>query len=149
MPLLTFIVGARPNFMKAAPVIMELRRRFPNWESRLIHTGQHYDEKLSDLFFRQLGMPAPDINLNVGSASHAQQTARVMVELEQEFLKRLPDMVIVFGDVNSTLAAAIVASKLRIPLAHVEAGLRSFDRGMPEEINRLMTDAVSDLLFVT
>lgn len=149
MPNITFIVGARPNFMKATPVLNALRLRRPQWERRLVHTGQHYDEKLSDLFFRQLGMPVPDVNLGIGSASHAVQTSRIMVALEEDFTCCRPDLVVVFGDVNSTLAAAVVASKLGIRLAHVEAGLRSFDRSMPEEINRLMTDVVSDLLFVT
>ena len=143
------IVGARPNFMKAAPVLEQLHMRHPEWDVRLIHTGQHYDEKLSDLFFRQLGMPIPDINLNIGSASHAVQTARIMMALETQFSEHPPDLVMVFGDVNSTLAAALVASKLGIPIAHIEAGLRSFDRTMPEEINRLLTDTISDLLFTT
>jgi UDP-N-acetylglucosamine 2-epimerase (non-hydrolysing) len=149
MPLITFIVGARPNFMKAAPVLDALRIRCPHWGLRLVHTGQHYDERLSDLFFRQLRMPKPDVNLGIGSASHAVQTARVMVALEEDFLQHRPNLVVVFGDVNSTLAAAVVASKLGIAIAHVEAGLRSFDRSMPEEINRLLTDVVSHLLFVT
>lgn len=149
MAHITFIVGARPNFMKAAPVLDALRMRCSDWTIRLVHTGQHYDEKLSDLFFRQLRMPKPDINLGIGSASHAVQTARVMMALEEDFSRYRPNLVIVFGDVNSTLAAAVVASKLGIPIAHVEAGLRSFDRSMPEEINRLMTDVISNLLFVT
>lgn len=149
MTQIDLIVGARPNFMKAAPVLEQFRIRQPGWHSRLIHTGQHYDEKLSDLFFRQLGMPAPDVNLNIGSGSHAVQTARIMMALETVFTEQRPDLVMVFGDINSTAAAALVAAKLGIPLAHVEAGLRSFDRSMPEEINRLVTDAISDLLFVT
>lgn len=149
MNKIDLIVGARPNFMKAAPVLEELRNRRTDWEIRLIHTGQHYDEKLSDLFFRQLGMLAPDINLGIGSDTHAKQTARIMVSLEEQFVQQQPDMVVVFGDVNSTIAATLVTSKLQIRLAHVEAGLRSFDRTMPEEINRILTDAVSDILFTT
>jgi UDP-N-acetylglucosamine 2-epimerase (non-hydrolysing) len=134
--------------MKAAPVVEQLSA-CRDWDIRLIHTGQHYDEKLSDLFFRQLGMPEPAVNLGVGSGSHSVQTAKVMIALEEQFVANRPDLVVVFGDVNSTLAAALVASKLEITLAHVEAGLRSFDRSMPEEINRILTDAVADLLFVT
>ena len=149
MTQIDLVVGARPNFMKAAPVLEELRARKPGWNSQLIHTGQHYDERMSDLFFRQLGMPQPDVNLGIGSGTHAVQTARIMMKLEETFTDRRPDLVIVFGDVNSTVAAALVASKMGIPLAHVEAGLRSFDRTMPEEINRVLTDAVSDHLFTT
>ena len=149
MVRLDLIVGARPNFIKAAPVLEALRARKPGWDISLIHTGQHYDEKLSNLFFRQLAMPAPDVNLGVGSGTHTVQTARVMLALEEQFLTRRPDLVMVYGDINSTLAAALVASKLGIRLAHVEAGLRSFDRTMPEEINRVLTDSVSDLLFTT
>ena len=149
MTQIDLVVGARPNFMKAAPVLEELRARKPGWNSQLIHTGQHYDERMSDLFFRQLGMPQPDVNLGIGSGTHAVQTARIMMKLEETFTDRRPDLVIVFGDVNSTVAAALVASKMGIPLAHVEAGLRSFDRTMPEEINRVLTDAVSDYLFTT
>jgi UDP-N-acetylglucosamine 2-epimerase (non-hydrolysing) len=149
MPRIDLVVGARPNFMKAAPVLAALRAQRPEWDIRLIHTGQHYDERLSDLFFRQLGLPAPDVNLGVGSGTHTTQTARVMLALEDYFSAGRPDLLMVFGDVNSTLAAALVASKLGVALAHVEAGLRSFDREMPEEINRLLTDAVADLLFVT
>jgi UDP-N-acetylglucosamine 2-epimerase (non-hydrolysing) len=135
--------------MKAAPVLEELRKRKPEWDVCLLHTGQHYDEKLSNLFFHQLGMPEPDVNLGIGSGSHAEQTARIMIALESHFSMHLPNLVIVFGDVNSTLAAALVASKMQIPIAHVEAGLRSFDRTMPEEINRVITDTVSDWLFIT
>lgn len=149
MPRLDLVVGARPNFMKAAPVLEALRAARPDWELRLIHTGQHYDERLSDLFFRQLGLPVPDVNLGVGSGSHTAQTARVMLALEDYLAQGRPDGLVVFGDVNSTLAAALVASKLGVPLAHVEAGLRSFDREMPEEINRRLTDALADLLFIT
>ena len=140
------VVGARPNFMKAAPVVAALQRRNRTRQS-LVHTGQHYDFNMSDVFFQQLGMPAPNINLGVGSGSHARQTAEIMCSLETVLLERKPDLVLVYGDVNSTIAAALVCSKLLIPVAHVEAGLRSFDRSMPEEINRLLTDQISDLLF--
>lgn len=141
------VVGARPNFMKMAPVVLELARR--GIDQKLIHTGQHYDANMSDVFFSELGMPKPDVFLGVGSGSHAKQTAAVMVAMEQVLLEDRPDLLIVAGDVNSTLAASVVAAKLQVPIAHVEAGLRSFDRGMPEEINRVLTDHVSDLLFVT
>jgi UDP-N-acetylglucosamine 2-epimerase (non-hydrolysing) len=142
------IVGARPNFIKIAPVIKELDKvRF--FHNTLIHTGQHYDAEMSDLFFRELGIRQPDKYLGIGSGSHAQQTGRIMMELEKNFLKAKPDLVLVVGDVNSTLAASIAASKLCIPVAHVEAGLRSFDRTMPEEINRIVTDRLSDFLFTT
>ncbi len=140
------VVGARPNFMKAAPVIRALRSR-PDIAQRLVHTGQHYDANMSDVFFSQLEMPKPDENLGVGSGSHAQQTAQVISRLEPVLLNGRPDIVVVYGDVNSTLAAALVCSKLLIPFAHVEAGLRSFDREMPEEINRVVTDRLADLLF--
>jgi UDP-N-acetylglucosamine 2-epimerase (non-hydrolysing) len=141
------VVGARPNFVKAAPVIAALRERaIPQL---LVHTGQHYDDRLSAVFFEELGIPDPDVNLGVGSGSHATQTAEIMVGLEREFGARRPRIVVVYGDVNSTLAAAIVAAKLEIPVAHVEAGLRSFDMSMPEEINRRVTDQLSELLFVT
>ena len=149
MVRLDLIVGARPNFVKAAPVVEELRRRPSDWAVRLIHTGQHYDGEMSDLLFRQLEMPRPDLNLGIGSGSHGNQTARMMVALEAALNHPRPDLVMVFGDVNSALAGALVASKMQIPLAHVEAGLRSFDRTMPEEINRVLTDAVSDCLFIT
>src|SRR3972149_6947699 len=138
--------GARPNFMKIAP-IMEAYKAYPDITPLLVHTGQHYDEKMSDLFFRQLDIPEPDINLEVGSASHANQTAEVMKRFEPVCLEHKPDWVVVVGDVNSTIACALVAAKLGIKVAHVEAGLRSFDRSMPEEINRIVTDALSDLLF--
>ena len=146
-PLVLHVTGARPNFPKAAPVIAALAER--GVQQQLVHTGQHYDEKLSDVFFRQLGLPEPDLNLGVGSGTHAQQTAAVMVGLERLFLQQRPAVVVVYGDVNSTVAAALVAAKLQIPLAHVEAGLRSFDPSMPEEVNRLVTDRLSDLLFAT
>jgi UDP-N-acetylglucosamine 2-epimerase (non-hydrolysing) len=141
------VVGARPNFMKAAPLIRALAAR--HVAQVLIHTGQHYDAKMSDVFFRDLGLPEPDVNLGVGSGSHAGQTAALMVALERFFLESPPDLTIVYGDVNSTIAAALVCAKLGLPVAHVEAGLRSFDDTMPEEINRRVTDLLSDLLFVT
>ncbi|UCE03583.1 MAG: UDP-N-acetylglucosamine 2-epimerase (non-hydrolyzing) [Candidatus Latescibacterota bacterium] len=139
------IVGARPNFMKVAPIARVLAQR-PAWRHLIVHTGQHYDANMSKVFFSELGIPEPDVHLGVGSGTHAQQTARVMMALEEVIEKARPDMVIVVGDVNSTLAGALVAVKLRIPVAHVEAGLRSFDREMPEEINRVVTDSVADLL---
>jgi len=141
------IVGARPNFVKAAPVIRALRdRAIPQ---TIIHTGQHYDALLSDVFFEDLAIPAPDLNLGVGSGSHAVQTAALLTALEPAFASLKPALVLAYGDVNSTLAAAVVAAKLRIPIAHVEAGLRSFDRTMPEEINRVVTDVLADLHFTT
>jgi UDP-N-acetylglucosamine 2-epimerase (non-hydrolysing) len=141
------VTGARPNFPKAAPVIRALSEHAV--PQLLVHTGQHYDRRLSDIFFRQLGLPEPDINLGVGSGSHARQTAAVMVGLEELIVARTPAVVVVYGDVNSTVAAALVAAKLRVPLAHVEAGLRSFDLDMPEEVNRMVTDRLADLLFAT
>jgi UDP-N-acetylglucosamine 2-epimerase (non-hydrolysing) len=146
---LLLIAGARPNFMKIAPVIRELQRRADRFDYRLVHTGQHYDEGMSEVFFRDLGIPAPHHHLNVGSGSHAAQTARIMTAFEPVLLEEQPDVVLVFGDVNSTLACSIVAKKLNYPVAHVEAGLRSGDRTMPEEINRIVTDSISDLFFVT
>ncbi len=140
------VVGARPNFMKAAPLLLALDR-LSSIQQTLVHTGQHYDHKLSEIFFRELEMPAPDINLEVGSGTHGHQTAQVMTRLEPVLQEKKPEWVIVYGDVNSTLASTLVCSKLQIKLAHVEAGLRSFDRTMPEEINRLVTDQLSDLLF--
>lgn len=142
------VVGARPNFMKIAPIQREMAK-YSDLQPILVHTGQHYDERMSKLFFDDLELPKPDIYLNVGSASHAVQTAKIMMEFEKVVLEEKPDLVIVVGDVNSTMACSIVASKLHVKVAHVEAGLRSFDRTMPEEINRLVTDALSDLLFVT
>ena len=139
-------VGARPNLMKVAPVLSALRQ-YPKIKQSLIHTGQHYDTNMSDVFFQQLEIPAPDINMGVGSGSHARQTADIMAGFEPIVLERKPDLVLVYGDVNSTVAAALVCSKLRIKVGHVEAGLRSFDRSMPEEINRLVTDQLADLLF--
>lgn len=139
------VVGARPNFMKVAPVRAALQDR-NGVRQVLVHTGQHYDAFMSDIFFRQLGIPEPDYNLEVGSGSHAQQTAEIMMRVEPVILEAKPDMVLVYGDVNSTVAAALVCSKLLVPIGHVEAGLRSFDRTMPEEINRVLTDRVADLL---
>ncbi len=142
------VVGARPNFMKVAP----LHRAFSGVESlthRIVHTGQHYDANMSKVFFEDLELPKPDVYLGIGSGSHAEQTARVMVEFEKVLQSEKPDLVIVVGDVNSTVACSLTASKLLIPVAHVEAGLRSFDRTMPEEINRMVTDVLSDYLFVT
>jgi UDP-N-acetylglucosamine 2-epimerase (non-hydrolysing) len=141
------VVGTRPNVMKTAPVLAGMRRRPADFEVTLLHTGQHYDDAMSEIFFSELGVGAPDIQLDVGSGTHAAQTARVMERLEPVLAERRPDLVLVPGDVNSTLAAALVASKLGIPIGHIEAGLRSFDRSMPEEINRILTDQVSDLLF--
>jgi UDP-N-acetylglucosamine 2-epimerase (non-hydrolysing) len=142
---LLHVVGARPNFMKAAPVLAALEAR--GLEQTLVHTGQHYDVKLSDAIFRDLDLPEPDINLGVGSGTHAEQTAQVLVGIERALLDRHPDMLVVYGDVNSTLAATLAAVKIGIPVAHVEAGLRSGDRSMPEEINRLVTDRLASLLF--
>lgn len=142
---LLVVAGARPNFMKVAPIIKELSRR-SDFDHRLVHTGQHYDATMSDVFFQELGIPKPDVNLEVGSGTHAQQTARVMEKFEEVCLLERPDWVVVVGDVNSTIACALVCSKLGVRVAHVEAGLRSFDRQMPEEINRIVTDALSDLL---
>jgi UDP-N-acetylglucosamine 2-epimerase (non-hydrolysing) len=142
---LVHVVAARPNFMKAAPVYRACAAR--GLAQLLVHTGQHYDANMSDVFFQQLGLPEPDINLEVGSGSHAEQTAKVMVRFEQVVRENRPDWVVVYGDVNSTVAAALVCSKLLVPVAHVEAGLRSGDRTMPEEINRILTDAIADLLF--
>lgn len=139
------VVGARPNFMKAAPVLSALARR--GARQTLVHTGQHYDAKLSDAIFRELDLPEPDVNLGVGSGSHAEQTGQVLVGMERCLIERRPDMVLVYGDVNSTLAATLAAVKLQIPVGHVEAGLRSGDRTMPEEINRLVTDRLASVLF--
>ncbi len=138
------VVGARPNFMKIAPILKALSSA-PGVRQTLVHTGQHYDAKMSDVFFQDLGMPAPDVHLGVGSGSHAQQTAKVMLAIEPVLLEKKPDVLVVAGDVNSTIAAALVASKLGIAIAHVEAGLRSRDWSMPEEVNRVLTDRLSDL----
>jgi UDP-N-acetylglucosamine 2-epimerase (non-hydrolysing) len=142
------VVGARPNFMKIAPIYREMKK-VEKFDVHLVHTGQHYDEKMSKMFFEDLELPEPDIYLGVGSGTHAQQTAKIMVEFEKALENNHPDLVVVVGDVNSTIACSQVAVKLGIKVAHVEAGLRSFDRTMPEEINRILTDAISDLLFVT
>ena len=142
------VVGARPNLPKIAPLIREMRRH-PEIEPLLVHTGQHYDDTLSDIFFRQMGIPAPDVNLEVGSGSHAVQTAEVLKRIEPILVESKPDLVLVVGDVDSTVAASLAAAKLGIMVAHVEAGLRSFDRSMPEEINRILTDALAEYLFVT
>jgi UDP-N-acetylglucosamine 2-epimerase (non-hydrolysing) len=147
--LLVHVLGARPNFVKAAPVINALAQGPLGAHQMVVHTGQHYDERMSEIFFRDLGLPEPDVNLGVGSGSHAAQTAALMIGLEREFTERSPALVIVYGDVNSTIAAALVAAKLGIPVAHVEAGLRSFDMTMPEEVNRRLTDQLSDLCLVT
>jgi UDP-N-acetylglucosamine 2-epimerase (non-hydrolysing) len=141
------VVGARPNFMKVAPIVAAMKRRPASFEPLVVHTGQHYDAAMSDSFFQDLDLPQPDVHLGVGSASHAAQTAAVMERFEPVVLQEKPDWVLVVGDVNSTLACALVCVKLGIKVAHVEAGLRSRDRTMPEEINRLLTDQIADLLF--
>ena len=146
--IIHLIAGARPNFMKVAP-IMRAIRAYPDLECRLIHTGQHYDREMSDVFFEELGIPAPSVHLDVGSGSHAVQTARIMTAYEPVCIAEKPAMVVVVGDVNSTVACSLVAKKLNVPVAHVEAGLRSRDMTMPEEVNRMVTDSISDLYFVT
>ena len=147
MPGIIHVVGARPNFIKAAPVVAALGAA--GAQQQLVHTGQHYDRRMSEVFFEELGLPQPDLNLGVGSGSHGTQTAALLVAMEQTFTELEPGRVIVYGDVNSTLAAALTCAKLGIPIAHVEAGLRSFDDSMPEEINRRVTDILSDPLYVT
>src|SRR5713226_6491284 len=142
------IVGARPNFMKIAPIMEQARRRH-DLKIQLVHTGQHYDYQMSQLFFQELKIPEPDVDLGVGSGSHAVQTAEILKGLEPLMQRERPGLVLVVGDVNSTMAGALAAAKLCIPVAHVEAGLRSYDRTMPEEINRLVTDSLSDLLFTS
>ena len=142
------VVGARPNFMKMAPVHRALGA-YPNVQSHILHTGQHYDRLMSDVFFEDLQLPLPHISLGVGSGSHAEQTAGIMIAFERHVMTERPDLVVVYGDVNSTMAAALVCAKLGIPCAHVEAGLRSGDRTMPEEINRIVTDRIAQLLLVT
>lgn len=143
-----YVVGTRPNFVKTAPVIAALRGRLPEGRHAIVHTGQHYDRLMSEVFLEQLGVPAPDHMLEVGSGSHAAQTARTMERLEPVLLEERPDLVIVPGDVNSTLAAALTAVKMGIPVAHVESGLRSFDLTMPEEVNRIVADRFAEFLFV-
>ena len=143
------IVGARPNFMKIAPIMVALKEFSPALEVTLVHTGQHYDVAMNEQYFQALGIPSPDINLEVGSGSHAVQTAEVMCRFETALEGKNPTAILVVGDVNSTIACALVATKKGIPVIHVEAGLRSFDRGMPEEINRVLTDQISDMLFTT
>lgn len=149
MKRILHVVGARPNYMKIAPLAREMAQHPSDFAQMLVHTGQHYDDNMSQIFFDELEMPRPDINLEVGSGSHAQQTAQVMLRFEPLLAQFQPDWVVVPGDVNSTLACALVAVKLGIRIAHVEAGLRSFDRSMPEEINRVLTDRISDLLLTT
>src|SRR6187549_3490426 len=141
------VVGARPNFMKVAPIVAAMKRRPTSFQPLVVHTGQHYDAAMSDSFFRDLNLPQPDTHLEVGSGSHAVQTAAVMERFEPVVLREKPDWVLVVGDVNSTIACALVCVKLGVKVAHVEAGLRSRDRSMPEEINRLLTDQIADLLF--
>ncbi|MGH7496631.1 MAG: non-hydrolyzing UDP-N-acetylglucosamine 2-epimerase [bacterium] len=148
MPLkICNVVGARPNFMKIAPLIDEMKKHV-GIEAKLVHTGQHYDEKMSKLFFNDLGLPVPDIYLGVGSGGHGEQTGKIMIEFEKIISAEHPDIVLVVGDVNSTIACGLVAVKLGVKLAHVEAGLRSYDRTMPEEVNRVLTDQISDYLFL-
>jgi UDP-N-acetylglucosamine 2-epimerase (non-hydrolysing) len=146
--VLDLVAGARPNFMKLAPVVCGLRAH-PDVTARIVHTGQHYDPSMTDVFFRDLGIPAPEVHLDVGSGTHGAQTARILERYETHLLEQRPVGTVVFGDVNSTVACALAAVKLGVPVAHVEAGLRSFDRTMPEEINRMLTDAVADLLLVS
>ena len=147
-PVLDLVAGARPNFMKLAPVVQGLIAR-GGLEFRIVHTGQHYDPSMTDVFFEDLRIPAPAVHLDVGSGTHGAQTARIIERYEAHLLERRPSGIVVFGDVNSTVACALAAVKLGVPVAHVEAGLRSFDRTMPEEINRLLTDAIADLLLVS
>lgn len=147
--MIYLIAGARPNFMKIAPIIRALHDESEQLEYRIIHTGQHYDREMSDVFFEELGIPKPDYHLECGGGSHSEQTAKIMVAFEHICQRKRPDCVLVVGDVNSTLACSIVAKKLQISVAHVEAGLRSGDRSMPEEINRLVTDSISDWFFCT
>jgi UDP-N-acetylglucosamine 2-epimerase (non-hydrolysing) len=145
---LLYIVGTRPNLVKTAPVIAAARARFPGWRHAIVHTGQHYDRTMSEIFFEELGVPDPDHVLGVGSGTHAQQTARVLERLEPVLTEERPDLVLVPGDVNSTLAAALCAAKLELPVAHIESGLRSFDWTMPEELNRVLTDRLAAICFL-
>jgi UDP-N-acetylglucosamine 2-epimerase (non-hydrolysing) len=145
---IVYVIGTRPNFVKTAPVIAALRRRLPDGRHTIVHTGQHYDRAMSEVFFEELGVPPPDHMLEVGSGSHARQTARTMERLEPVLEAERPDLVMVPGDVNSTLAAALTAVKMQIPVAHIESGLRSFDRTMPEEINRIVADEFASYLFL-
>jgi UDP-N-acetylglucosamine 2-epimerase (non-hydrolysing) len=145
---IVYVLGTRPNFVKTAPVIGALRARLPEGRHAIVHTGQHYDRLMSEIFLEELGVPAPDHMLEVGSGSHARQTARVMERLEPVLAEERPDLVVVPGDVNSTLAAALTAAKMQIPVAHIESGLRSFDRTMPEELNRIVADQLSAQLFI-
>lgn len=147
--LIHLVAGARPNFMKIAPIVRALRREAGNVDFRIVHTGQHYDHAMSGVFFDELGIPEPDFHLECGGGGHSEQTARIMVAFDRVCAEHRPDAVLVVGDVNSTAAAAIVAKKMGIRVAHVEAGLRSFDRSMPEEINRLVTDSISDWFYCT
>lgn len=145
---IVYVIGTRPNFVKTAPVIAALRERLPDGRHAIVHTGQHYDRAMSEVFFEELGVPAPDHMLEVGSGSHATQTARTMERLEPVLEEEKPDLVMVPGDVNSTLAAVLTAAKMQIPVAHIESGLRSFDRTMPEEVNRIVADEFSEYLFL-
>ncbi|MCK4256145.1 UDP-N-acetylglucosamine 2-epimerase, partial [candidate division WOR-3 bacterium] len=148
MMKLFLVAGARPNFMKIGPLVKEMEK-FKEIKPVIVHTGQHYDYEMSAIFFKDLDIPKPHIYLGVGSGLHGEQTGKVMIEMEKQIIKHRPDVVVVVGDVNSTLATAIVASKLHVPVAHVEAGLRSFDKTMPEETNRKVTDVLSEYLFTT
>jgi UDP-N-acetylglucosamine 2-epimerase (non-hydrolysing) len=143
------IVGARPNFIKIAPIHKAFVKHTRIIKHLICHTGQHFDEKMSKVFFDELDMPKPDFYLGIGGGSHAEQTAKIMLGFEKVLIQEKPDLIIVTGDVNSTMACSLVASKLAVPIAHVEAGLRSFDRTMPEEINRIVTDVLADYLFVS
>jgi len=145
---IVYVIGTRPNFVKTAPVIAALQARIPAGRHAIVHTGQHYDRLMSEVFLEQLGVPEPDHMLAVGSGSHAEQTARVIERLEPVLAEERPDLVVVPGDVNSTLAAALTAAKMQIPVAHIESGLRSFDRTMPEELNRIVTDQLADQLYI-
>lgn len=147
--LIHMVVGARPNFVKAAPILSAFAKALPEFEVALVHTGQHYDYNMSRVFFEQFGISEPDFHLGIGSAPHGAQTGRVLEALESLFMDTKPNLIMVLGDVNSTLAAALAAVKLHLPVAHVEAGLRSFDMKMPEEVNRILTDRISEILFTT